>query len=403
MRPSTTTLGRAWLAEFDEIDRPAAVLLIDSLEIHDHVEIMSTLAEQLRTSMANEPGATPAVLIPIRSTEDLTPLVEGPIAEHIAYKTFDPGASYSALPGSEADVGAMFRGLVESGAGTFLAPDTSLYEQKRLRVRSIFLVVDYCGSGTQASRFAAAFRANTTIASWASYGFVRLKIVTYAANIEAARLFRSDSHVDFQAHTVAKSAASADWSTGDREDVKNLCLKYATEDPLYPALGYRDSFGLYLTNMRVPNNLPQILIRSDGPFPGLFPGRQVPGSFLGELPSYRPRPSLARTLRNLGQSTLADRLEEETRPVQALRALAALQLLDFGLAEDEVWAMLALGATETVELRTSLIALGCLTDENKVTKRGRAELQRATYLGSPQTRYSHASRPAVRYEPTQLR
>lgn len=403
MKPSTTTRGREWLSHFDEADRATAELLVDSLEIHDHVEIMRALADQLRTFASTEAKVTPVVLVPIRSTEDLIELEPKSNGEHIAYKTFAPGATYPVLPGSEAEIGSMFRGLVDSVSGVFLSPDTPLEELRRLKARTICLVVDYSGSGTQAARFAQTFRANPTLASWISFGLIRLRIVAYAANLEASRLLKDDPHVVFEAKTVAKSARSADWSPEQRRRIEQLCVKYATHDDPNAPLGYHDSFGLYLTNMRVPNNLPQILIRSGGPFPGLFAGRQVPSTFVSELRSYRPSPSLGRTLRNLGQDVLASRLEEETRPVQALRALAALQLLDFGLSEDEVWAMLALDAQKTVELKTTLIALGCITLDNKVTKRGRTELQRASYLGAPHRKYSHTPRPPVGYESTQLR
>lgn len=402
MKPSTTTRGREWLSEFDPLDRPTAELLIDSLEIHDHVEIMRTLADQLRSFASAGASVAPIVLVPVRSTEDLIAIAPHPDG-HIAYETFDPGAAYPVMPGSEADIGSMFRGLVDGDPYVFVSPQASLEELRSLKARTICLVVDYSGSGTQISRYAQAFRANSTIASWISYGFIRLRVVAYAANLEASRLLNADKHLDFEARAVAKSAKSADWSSEQRRQVEELCLRYASSEASDPPLGYRNSFGLYLTNMRVPNNLPQILIRANGPFPGLFAGRQVPSSFVSELRSYNPRPSLGRTLRNLGQDDLAARLEEETRPVQALRALAALQLLDFGLPEDEVWAMLALDAQAIVDLRTTLVALGCITLDNKVTKRGRVELQRAARLGASHTKYLHASRPPVEYEPTQLR
>jgi hypothetical protein len=403
MKPSDTTLGKQWLAEFESVDQQTAQLLIDSLEIHDHVEIMNTLADRLRKFALKDSRSTPVLLVPVRSIEDLSAtgsLVDG---EHVAYESFNPGATYPVMPGSEAEIGSMFRSLVDEGGGLFVSPDTSIDEMKRLKVRTICLVVDYSGSGTQVARFVETFRANRTIASWISYGYLNLRVVTYAANVAASRRLNDVRNLGFEAARVAKSATSADWSQEQRKEIEALCNKYAIEDDQNSALGYRDSFGLYLSNMRVPNNLPQILIRSGGPFPGLFAGRRVASGFVHELRSYRPAPSLGRTLRNLGQPELASRLEEETRPVQALRALAALQLLDFGLTETQVWAMLDLDEQTIVDLRTTLIALGCITLDNNVTKRGRTELQRARYLGVSSTRYLHHPRNPVKYVPTQLR
>ncbi|PRY67194.1 hypothetical protein B0I08_10789 [Glaciihabitans tibetensis] len=402
MKPSTTTAGRAWLTNFDAPDRDAAALLIDSLEIHDHVAIMSALSERVRRLVSSDASAAPAVLVPIRSIEDL-PNLSDINSHHVAYRTYDPGAGFPALPGSEADIGAMSRALIENNSSLFISPEHDIEALRFLKPRTFCLLVDYSGSGNQAAKFAQTFRANSTIASWISFGYVRLKVVAYAANLEASRRFESQTHVDFESHTIAKSAMSADWTQEERDRITRVCIDYSSDQVSESPLGYHDSFGLYLTNMRVPNNLPQILIRSGGPFPGLFAGREIPASFVNELRSYRPTPSLDRTLRSLGADALAERLKERTRPVQALRALAALQLLDYGFDEDQVWAMLGLGDDAAVELRTTLIALECITIDNKVTKRGRAELQRATNLGRPVSRYVHTRRSPVGYEPTQLR
>ena len=402
MKPSTTTDGARWVSSFEVGDQRTAALLIDSLEMHDHVEIMNTLRDQILAIADADVESLPMLVLPIRSLEDLPRLGEDE-EEHIAYRTYDPGAPLPILPGSEADIGSMSRGIIESDAARFLPPSLNIDELRRRKVRTICLVTDYSGSGNQAIQFVRTFKANSTIASWISYGLVRLYVVTYAAGLEASELFKAERHVTFRSHLSAKSARSAGWSDDERGRIEELCLREFDSDDHSGALGYKNSFGLYLTNMRVPNNLPQILIKQAGKRPGIFANRLIPHGFHQELGSYSPSPSLDTTLRNLGAGDLADRLSIKTRPVRSLRALAALYLIEYGISEEQVWAMLGLDPNGIREIRTTLLALECITLDNKLTKRGKAELHRARSLGVDGPKHVHKPRPPVSYEPTQLR
>jgi hypothetical protein len=402
MKPSLTTAGSKWVEMFGDAFKEPASLLIDSLEIHDQTRVLNSIIQKIRFIASNGPDPQPILLIPIRSMEDL-PLIESDLEEHVAYKTFNPGSSFPALPGSEADIGGVIRTLVQADPEVFLSPEITLDELRERKVRSICLVTDYSGSGNQALRFAQAFMRNSTIASWISYGFVKINIVSYAASLDASALFRNQKHVHFWTSAVVKSAASADWSEEQRTGILDFCVSNAdTVDNNLP-LGYGGSFGLYLTNLRVPNNLPQVLIRSGGNPPGLFAGREMPAEFYKELPVYTPAPSLDRLLRNLGAEDLADLLLDETRPIRALRTLATLHLLDYGIPSAQIDAMLGLDEHKSLELRSSLIALECMTLDGFLTKRGRVELKRARHRGWLPRGSKHTHSGAVPYIPSQLR
>jgi len=397
-KPSETTAGQKWLEHFATADQSVAVRLIDSLEIHDHVEIMSDLKNELTLRSVDSPDLFPAGLVAIRSLEDL------PAAPtHVAYDTYNPGLSFASLPGSEADIGAMSRGLVDNSPELFLSPELDISELKHKAARSLLLVTDYSGSGKQAARFAATFTQNSTIASWISYKLISIHVLSYASSLAASQLLRQQKHVTFQTITTAKSAHSANWSMDQRAEIEELCVKYA--DPSLPeqALGYGDSFGLYLSNFRVPNNLPQILIRAHGAWPGLFPNRSLPDGFYKELPSYRPALSLPQTLRNLGAEDIAVKLESSRRPVPGLRALAALHLLDYGMTDDQVFGMLQLSDADLDKLKTTLMFLQLIDIDFRVTKAGRQELSNARRTGFKPQRYKHEPSGPVDYLPTQLR
>lgn len=404
MKPSQANAGSAWINQFDKSTRPFATLLIDSLEIHDQTTVLKTVIDQVRNLMNEGTDTHPAVVIPIRSMEDL-PDLPASSEGHVVYETFNPGSSFPPLPGSEAEIGSAIRTLVQGNPGNFLSPESSLTHLREQKVRSIFLVTDYCGSGKQALRFARTFTNHPTIASWISYRYTTIHVVTYAASLEATNLLRDQKHLKFSTHTIAKSAASAGWSEKQRQGVIDFCKTHAIPNQIQHPLGYKDSFGLYLTNFRVPNNLPQVLIRATGNPPGVFAGREMPTSFFEQLPKYVPSKSLDQLLRNLGAEDLADLLHDATRPIKALRTLALLQLTDYDIASDQIDAMLGLDEATLRELKTSLIALDCLTLDGTITTRGRRELARArntrpSWLPKP-TKYVPSD--VIPYTPDQLR
>jgi hypothetical protein len=400
LKPSQTTKGASWLSQFPLEDLEVAQLLIDSLEIHDNTTVINELRSQILRLIAREPERLPAVLVPIRSLEDLGEPSEGAV-DHIAYETFDPGKDFPVLPGSEADIGSLSRGLIETNPVSLLSPTLGIDQLRDLRARTILLISDYSGSGRQATRFARAFSRNSTIASWISYGYIQVRVLVYAASSESAQVLAEEKNIVVSTVVPAKSAATAGWSKTQRSEIESLCARYVDDDEL--PRGYKQSFGLFSTNVRAPNNLPSILIRNGGAPYGLFPSRQVPPDFVREIHSYVPHPSLAQTLRNLGAADLALAVEEKSRPIRALRALCALQLLDNSIEESIVWGMLHLKPTEVSELKRTLLALGLIDLDSQTTKKGKRELLRARTRQVAPPRHVHTPMPEVTYVPTQLR
>lgn len=361
---------------------------------------MHSIADRIEKAVSAEGHRSPAVLVPIRSMEDLPPLVR--VSDHVAYETFQPGADLPVLPGSEADIGGLVRDLVQSSP-KYLDPSHGIDHLRLAKARTLYLLADYAGSGTQALRYLETFRRNTTIASWVSYGYLEIRVLVYAASLESADRIREKRGVRFEFCVDAKSSLSTDWSNDQRTAIEAFCRHHW--DPSLPGkpLGYGDSFGLHLTNMRVPNNLPQVLIRGGGVLPGIFANRRVPEPLVSELREYVPTPSLERTLRNLGAEDIADILESSTRPVKGLRALSALYLLEYGLDIDRIRSLLGLDEPGMRRLCTTLIALGCIDMDWRLTPRGRTELGQARFRGGRADRYRHERFSAIDYLPTQLR
>ncbi|MGV8911435.1 MAG: phosphoribosyltransferase-like protein [Rhodoglobus sp.] len=397
-KPSETTAGKSWVLNFGQSDRETAALLIDSLEIHDQADIASQLKQSLEQRLMAAPAIFPAVLIAVKSLEDLEPA-----DRHIAYKTFFPGDGFSALPGSEAEMGGLSRGLVEKYPDKFLSPELTLPELKDKKVRSFYLLSDYSGSGTQLERFVDTFLANPTILSWISLKRVRIEALVYASSLQAEERLRNKKHVDFQRVDWAKGFDSTNWSDAQRQRIRDLCYKYAESALEQPALGYADSAGLYLSNSRVPNNLPQILIRGEGSFLGLFPNREVTPGFFEELRSYRPNFRLAEALRNLGETVLADKLELSRHPGRGLRTLAFLRLYASDVDPTSIESMLGLKQEEVPELISTLNALELLDAQNKITLKGDLALQSVSLRRRRDQSPYGEDLSVVDYIPTQLR
>lgn len=401
-KPSETSVGKKWLANFATEDRETARLLIDDLEIKDHSEILTELRRELLQWAEESSQAFPAVLIPIRSQEDLPALHAE--EKHVAYETFNPGAGFPVLPGSEADIGAVIRGIISSRPSKFLSPELTLDSLRQSKVRSIMLLTDYCGSGKQASQFVDTFTRNRTIASWVSSGHVAIKVLAYASSLGGYHVLGEKRGVEFRSLNVARSIEMVTWSAQDRARVVELCEKYADSSIKdQGALGYKESFGLYLSNQRVPNNLPQILIRKEGDWPGFFPDRGFDPKLFHELRTYEPSLSLVEALSSNGGKAVASSSSVWARPVPALRALFVLQLLTSGVPESKIFAMLKLGEDGERLLRTSLIALGLIDFDGNVTDSGTKELERSSWRGYKPPRLRNRFSGPVDYIPTQLR
>jgi hypothetical protein len=169
-KPSETTRGQAWLGNFLVEDRPIAELLVDSLEFVR----TSTMRPALRTRLEQlaESGEIeqPAVLAAAMSMEDLK-LTDRPVAYTKGFETL--AVPIDATPGSEGFVGNLIRDLLRTGDG-WLPPSAVLDELRGKRCRSIVVVTDWAGSGTQLRHYALTLTRHPTVRSWRSGGFRRV-------------------------------------------------------------------------------------------------------------------------------------------------------------------------------------------------------------------------------------
>lgn len=307
-KPSSTSRGRAWLSNFLPEDQPTARTLLDSVTFVRLGTIRRNLQAFLQTLLTDQKIIAPAMAVAALSIEDL-PQPE-PGRPHVAFSTFGLGDRISATPGSEGLIGNLIRDLLRAPADTnrpWLPPTSNLESLRQQRCRSIVIVTDYSGTGTQLWSYAKTLVRHPSIRSWRSGGLLRIHAVAFAAtpaSFEMPRRPRSPLDQLWAAET-APTFGDRPWTAGERAAVERLCRLYAQRGHRNEALGYKSSRGLFATEAGVPNNLPFVLRQRGGNWSPFFDGRTVPAELAGELGDYAPQLDSDQLIASTGQVRLA--------------------------------------------------------------------------------------------------
>jgi hypothetical protein len=418
MRPSETQRGRAWLTNFADIERPAARLLLDSLQVDNPARVHHGLKSRIEALTPKLEGHT-GVLIPVLSIEDIDRSAEEAdsatrparwpgLVRHVAYDTFSPGAPILATPGSEAAVGNLIRDLTGDRPGrepgAWLHPATDLDTLHARRCRLVVLVTDYTGSGQQVNRFAATFTRNARLRSWRSFGWLRLVVVTYAASAAARVAVESGRNTDdMLVHTPATSFDDAAWTSEERDAIEALCQRHTPRLQRFQALGHGNSAGLFFTHTTVPNNLPFILRRRTAGWEPFLEGRTVPADLAAELGYYQaPSRDLANVVRATNQTRLGLAIDSGRLRTPADKLVAVLALIAHSSQTPATLThRLALPDEETAAMLDFLQRIGFITEELIITLRGRIELRHARRLDRVAT--AHLNGKPDPYYPRTLR
>lgn len=398
--PSQTDRGVRWLSNFSDDERETAHILLDSLRIASSDEMRVGVQALLLAQRFD----SPAVLIPVRSMEDLrseTGAVSRAAEDRlVAYEDFSPGSPLEVTPGSEGFIGNLIRDLTRSTLGQgghWVHPSASLDDMKNSRCRTLVFVSDYVGSGDQVARFIGAFLRNPRIRSWRSFGWITIAAVSFAQSRSAAPVL--DALAD-RVHTCepARSLFTVGWDDATREGIEALCRRYASRKHSREALGYRESGGLFVSSVSsVSNNLPWILRRNDHRWEPFFRGRVFPHDLLAQVGGYTPDSDLAAVVQATGQARLARALRSDRHAGASTPILAILALLyeRAGQSEVELAHLTGLPVQKVGQVLTFLQSGSLLNDQRRVTARGVRELRASRRL----RRGVSDSIPSARAEP----
>lgn len=380
MKPSETEVGQAWLGNFDGADLVAATVLLDSLRFVSLSRLRQGLHSHLEELIGEGSVKSPMIAYPERSMEDFEIPVERR-ARAVAFEDFDPASPIAITPGSEAFVAMVLRdlpGMKDAGRakGTpWVAPDAGVEGMRERRCRSLLVVTDYMGTGSQVLDLVRAFGRNRTIRSWLSYNWIEIHVVAYASSPEAIERVSGNKHVSgVSVVEAAPTFATASWSADLREAIAGLCrLKCGVAQKW--ALGYRESGGLFVTERGAPNNLPAICWQDPRRWTPLFERRIVPTGFARQLDDYRSGEPLPDLAERLGQLRLGRNQRLANMRKSSTIFLKALILLNKGPRDvPTLAAELGLDAGDAGALVQGLEQLGFIDGKGAITTSGRAEI-----------------------------
>lgn len=383
VRPSQTPRGSRWLQNFRASERAYAELLIDSLQIASSPEIDRGLAGFLPSLRSRSAFETPGLLLPALDVRDVRKHAGLPPQSNVvAYDNFEPGDPVTWTRGSEALIGVTLRDIVgedptETGAD-WLHPHSALNSLRVSRCRSLVLCTDYCGTGHQVLRYARSFMRNRTLRSWRSFGWLKVYVVAYAASTSALAKIRASGDVDDAwAVTQAPSFSDAQWTPEERTQILDLCARLSGSGNR-KGLGYQGSSGLYASDVRVPNNVPEVLRRTGPHWNPFFEGRHLPLELAREISGYRPARDLSGVARELRENRLAEALFSNKRRTGSAQAVMLLALLAADRSSEfELASKLGIDIPEVEELLAALVAADFIDGIHRVTSAGHRELRHA--------------------------
>ncbi|MEU1241059.1 MULTISPECIES: phosphoribosyltransferase-like protein [Micromonospora] len=379
LRPSETSRGRRWLANFSLDERQAARLLIDSLRVISSARFRITLSEALDAAIGELRG--PVGVYPVRELPSDPSTAERSQADDRASSLLPLDHPFTAVPGSEGVVGNIIRDVVGRRPQFRRAASyNSLDRLRQHRVRSLLLVDDYSGTGNQIVSYVNAWMRHPTVRSWHSYGLLRIHILLLAASAQAQQRLE-DSRFVASVRYLERGLGfdTAPWTEREREAVKALCRRYAHKPDF--ALGYRETCGLLTLHHTVPNNLPNILWQTKCPrvrnWSSLFSNRVMSPQLQTELDDYRLETDPKRICTIIRQERLGDALDAQANTT------VRILLLVLGAIESGHRDPMALGSLLGLSLEAAQRTLeACqelrlLDAAGRLTNEGRAELRRA--------------------------
>ena len=213
---SETVQYRKWVSQFSEPDRHIAKLLVDSIKYVDEETFINGLYQNIISTINS---SDVYALFAVRERN------ENPYFPNTEDKNLHP---YSINPtgdiGSEGEAVHFIRDISRSKSNLLDHP--SLMEMKGKKCRHIIFIDDFSGTGTQINNFIEWFYENKTIKSWFSLGYIDFSIYTYAITETALKFLKSNKKLSQIHFEIAIDKGSPLWTTEERFNIENLCIKY---------------------------------------------------------------------------------------------------------------------------------------------------------------------------------
>lgn len=404
MKLSETEYAQQWLLSFQEVDRAAAILLIDRLMLVSASEFVSGITNQLNQIEREKPGKEPSLALYAEREMEKAGYVVLPF-----FPNSDTGrARGPGIPpvkvnpekqdvGSEGSVATLISKYCKDSTHQALShpgPDAL----RSNKIRTIAIVTDFIGSGRRISEMLDAFALVASLQSWKSYGLLSFEVVCYSGTEWGLNSVHKHSLRPKVRSHIACPVIDEAFSGIELGAVKLLCQNYRTKQPRFP-FGFNHTGSLIAFSHGIPNNAPPILYSEAGGWTPLFPDRSTSAAGIDRVAN--------------SSAVLARNSEQVLGIRDARRVLAD--------PEGEIWAhtMLVMDAvrhgvrtSQGLSARTQLPndrieevleitkRAGWVTPKNSLTRLGWREMRRPRYFEQGE---EIAISGSGIYFPTQLR
>lgn len=267
---------QAWLSQFSDGQQATAKTLLSRLKFVSRDEYSRWLHRAIEQLPSNKVYA-------LYSVRKLDSNEEG-----YWEASGEPRVRPATSQGSEDMVYSLISNLVRSES-EHLLDHPSISDLKLRRIRDFVLIDDSIGSGDRVAGFINSMLANPTILSWWSFGWIRIKIISFArpkaserriidsvrGSDHGKRKFRKSSKFEFISELVYDEKWLEERWGSNFQQIVELC-RNKTKVAKWARLGYGEILSNVVFYHSVPNNIPGILWFSNSKWSGLLSGRVLP-------------------------------------------------------------------------------------------------------------------------------
>lgn len=280
-----------WLNQMNEIDRPIASRWLDDLTLADSQAFKDNLQRLVQERVRQIAGNNPIALYVERELAQRKGLsqyafwqknTKNPISGKKSMRSYGPAVKFKLLAsqrttrpeaGSEAIIANLMTGLQRAHRKQYIlnaGPD----EFRSRKIRTVFVVTDFVGTGDRIWKFLNAFWRMPTVKSWRSTGLIKFHVIAYSATAVGAAYARSHP-IQPEVHWFAPCPTIRTMYTEfDAKKIEEILVRYdpVGSDPI-ESLGYGGQGAMLVFSHGCPNNAPRLLYKMSRSWNPLFVGR----------------------------------------------------------------------------------------------------------------------------------
>lgn len=400
---------QAWLSQFKVADQGLAANLLDSMILVSADDLRNRLFNLIRNSQASVGGRVGLYVERELEREGGYGPPERLFSEPLTLPRRAFGKGPPPIVPAQSDVGS--EGILAQLVSELCRVEGSPFvnhpgpdDIRRNRIRALFIVTDFIGSGQRALTYLDALWRCHSLRSWWSLKLVELQVIAYSATeggLKAVRRHRSRPTVE-----IIRTCPTI-WSEFDAQKAAQITALCEAYDPSGPpsahSVGFNGGGTLLAFAHGIPDNAPPFLHQSGsgGLWTPLFPSRvtyDARQTFKDEL----SKEQIFRRLSALNQGRLAasPRLWEASSSSQlAVLVLAALRKAPRN--EETVASRTGLTIPEVRTLLKTILENNLVNERLLVTEAGYRELKH--YRGPRESAVAPIPQQMRSYYPKNLR